>query len=41
MYINSKPMLHIIDEATRFNAACWLENISSKGDMDHTIDYVD
>lgn len=30
MYIDGKPVLHIVDEATRFNAACWLANISSK-----------
>jgi hypothetical protein len=30
MYINDKPVLHIVDEATRFNTARWLENISAK-----------
>ncbi|KAE8549770.1 hypothetical protein EYB25_008294 [Talaromyces marneffei] len=30
MYINGKPVLHVVDEATRFNAARWLENISAK-----------
>src|SRR6266536_1259631 len=24
MYIDSSPILHIIDEATRFQATCWL-----------------
>ena len=30
IYINGKPVLHIIDKATHFNTACWLENISVK-----------
>ncbi|KAL3702992.1 hypothetical protein TMatcc_010179 [Talaromyces marneffei ATCC 18224] len=30
MYINGKPVLHVVDEATRFNAAHWLDNISAK-----------
>jgi hypothetical protein len=29
MYINGNPVLHIIDEATRFNAARWLDSISA------------
>ncbi|EED20730.1 conserved hypothetical protein [Talaromyces stipitatus ATCC 10500] len=34
MYINGKPVLHIVDEATRFNAACWLTSISAKATWD-------
>jgi hypothetical protein len=34
MYINGKPVLHIVDEATRFNAACWLENMTAKATWD-------
>ncbi|EED15482.1 conserved hypothetical protein [Talaromyces stipitatus ATCC 10500] len=34
MYIDGKPVLHIIDEATRFNAARWLPNISSSATWD-------
>jgi hypothetical protein len=34
MYINGKPVLHIVDEATRFNAAHWLDNISAKHTWD-------
>jgi hypothetical protein len=30
MYINGNPVLHLVDEATRFNAARWLESISAK-----------
>jgi len=30
MYINGQPLLHIIDEATRFQAARWLKYISAK-----------
>lgn len=30
MYINGSPILHVIDEATRFQAARWLQNISAK-----------
>ena len=30
MYINSKPALHVIDEATRFSAARFLRDISTK-----------
>ena len=34
MYINGSPILHIIDEATRFQAARWLRNISAKHTWD-------
>jgi hypothetical protein len=34
MYIDSSPILHIIDEATRFQAARWLQNISAKHTWD-------
>ena len=34
MYINGSPVLHIIDEATRYQAACWLQNISAKHTWD-------
>ena len=30
MYINNHPILHVVDEATRFQAARWLRDISSK-----------
>ncbi|KAI1005289.1 hypothetical protein K3495_g2938 [Podosphaera aphanis] len=30
MYIDNKPVLHIVDEATRFQAARWLANVSAK-----------
>lgn len=30
MYIDGNPILHVIDEATRFQAAKWLNNISIK-----------
>jgi hypothetical protein len=30
MYIDNKPILHIVDEGTRFQAARWLNNISAK-----------
>ena len=30
MYIDGSPILYIIDEATRFQAARWLQNISAK-----------
>lgn len=29
-YIESKPVLHVVDEATNFQAAKWLENMSSE-----------
>ncbi len=29
MYIDNNPVLHIVDEATRFQAARWLKNITS------------
>lgn len=34
MYINGKPVLHVVDEATRFNAARWLDSISAKTTWD-------
>jgi hypothetical protein len=34
MYIDNKPVLHAVDEATRFNAARWLPNISAKTTWD-------
>jgi len=34
MYINGSPVLHVIDEATRFQAARWLQNISAKHTWD-------
>jgi hypothetical protein len=30
MYINSKPALHVINKATRFSAACFLQDILTK-----------
>lgn len=30
MYIDNTPILHVVDEATRFQAAKWLQNISAK-----------
>ena len=30
IYINGSPVLHVIDEATRFQAARWLRNISAR-----------
>jgi hypothetical protein len=30
MYIASKPVLHVVDEATRFSASRFLQNISAK-----------
>ena len=30
MYISGNPLLHIVDEATRFQAGRWLQNISAK-----------
>ena len=30
MYINGSPVLHIINKATRYQAARWLQNISAK-----------
>jgi hypothetical protein len=30
MYINSKPVLHVINKATRFSAARFLQDISTK-----------
>ena len=34
MYIDGSPILYIIDEATRFQAARWLQNISAKHTWD-------
>jgi len=30
MYIDNQPLLHVVDEATRFQAARWLKNVSAK-----------
>jgi hypothetical protein len=30
MYIDGNPILHVIDEATRFQAAKWLRDLSTK-----------
>jgi hypothetical protein len=30
MYIDSSPLLHVVDEATRFQAARWLQNMTSQ-----------
>ena len=30
MYIDGKPLLHIVDEGTRYQAGRWLDNISAK-----------
>jgi hypothetical protein len=30
MYIENNSILHVVDEATRFQAAKWLQNISAK-----------
>lgn len=34
MYIDNHPVLHVVDEATNFQAARWLQNISSKHTWD-------
>jgi hypothetical protein len=34
MYIDGDPLLHIIDEATRYQAARWLQNLSAKHTWD-------
>jgi hypothetical protein len=34
MYISGKPILHVVDEATRFQARRWLQNISAKHTWD-------
>lgn len=34
MYIEGQPLLHIVDEATRFEAARWLNNISAQHTWD-------
>jgi hypothetical protein len=28
-YILGKPILHIVDEGTRYHRGCWLQNISA------------
>ena len=30
MYIQKRPILHLVDEATHFQAACFMKNVSSK-----------
>ncbi len=34
MYLNGKPVLHIVDEGTRYQAGKWLQNISAKHTWD-------
>jgi hypothetical protein len=34
MYIDSAPLIHIVDQATRFQAGRWLQNISAKHTWD-------
>ncbi|RAL62549.1 hypothetical protein DID88_004400 [Monilinia fructigena] len=34
MYIANQPILHIVDEATRYQAARWLENMTAKNAWD-------
>ena len=34
MYIDNSPILHVVDEATRFQAARWLSNVSAKHTWD-------
>lgn len=34
MYIDNRPVLHVVDEATRFQAGRWLPNISAKTTWD-------
>lgn len=34
MYIDNSPILHVVDEATRFQAARWLQNISARHTWD-------
>src|SRR5450432_3776685 len=34
MYISGDPILHVVDEATRFQAGRWLQNISAKHTWD-------
>jgi hypothetical protein len=34
MYIDGNPLLHIIDEATRYQATRWLQNLSAKHTWD-------
>jgi hypothetical protein len=33
-YINRKPVLHVVDEGTRYQAGQWLDNISAKHTWD-------
>ena len=34
MYISGKPLLHIVDEATRFQTGRWLQDISARHTWD-------
>jgi hypothetical protein len=34
IYISGKLVLYIMDEATRFNTACWLTNINARATWD-------
>ena len=34
MYISGSPLLHVVDEGTRFQAGRWLQNISAKHTWD-------
>jgi hypothetical protein len=34
MYIHGQPLLHIVDEGTRFQSGRWLVNISAKHTWD-------
>jgi Reverse transcriptase (RNA-dependent DNA polymerase) len=34
MYINNSPILHVVDEATRFQATRWLDNMSAQHTWD-------
>ena len=34
MYIDNQPLLHVVDEATRFQVAQWLKNVSTKATWD-------
>ena len=34
MYIDNNPILHVVDKATRYQAAKWLQNVSSKHTWD-------
>ena len=33
-YVTSKPVLHVVDEGTRYQAGRWLQNISAKHTWD-------